>query len=108
MLTTTDTASVPNTTGDPWLAFADKPRLCRDCRFAKVSWTDWFILGGYTFAKCSHPSAVRASGIEGRYALVDGKPRPMERMTPCVVQRGFECGESAKFWEPRAAAGGDK
>lgn len=39
-------------------------KLCKDCKFAKIGWMDWFLLDGYKFAKCTYKDSIKPPDID--------------------------------------------
>lgn len=69
-------------------------KLCMYCKHAKIGWFDWLFLGGYRFAKCTHPALNR----EAIYSPVNGEKIAGEEYY-CSVMRRYDCGDEGKYYE---------
>jgi len=87
---------VPRFLGDADKITERGQRYCRDCKWARVSWS-LYILGGlnYSFADCAHPVIYEKQGDP--YYPVSGKRRAGH--ATCVSMRQYDCGKEGKYWE---------
>lgn len=69
-------------------------KACKDCKYIHkpVTWLDKLLPIMY---RCTHPSAQREVTI----SYVEGKVTTHYYL--CEVNRNFDCGKEAKFFEPR-------
>lgn len=73
----------------------DVVRLCRDCRWVRVTFMERVVMPfqPYRFAKCTHPKTQK----QDFRVFVDG--HPSERGY-CSVARQFTCID-ARYWEAK-------
>ena len=73
-------------------------KFCKDCRFAKVEFLTTVCMPSqrWKYAKCTWPE------LEDReeYFMASGR-RNVASAPYCSTTRLFDCGEEAKFFEPR-------
>lgn len=74
---------------------AERLKFCRDCKWHSLPFF-YRITGLSWAAKCGHPKLVKQIDEEG---LVTGESKDLRYH--CKTMRGFDCGRSAKFFEPK-------
>lgn len=78
----------------------EKPKLCKDCRFAmKPSFFDRICGLGWKYAKCRR-ATEKESDIDVFNRLVDGES-PAKRYSYATLARMFFCGKEAKYFQSR-------
>lgn len=69
-------------------------KFCKDCKYEKRDYMSYVPIIGQPFrkfSKCGHPNFIKIDRITGQYSY----------NSFCSVLRIFECGEQAKYFEPK-------